>query len=188
MGENKTEDLAGAGDRGSDLSGQTGVDVKVPTEAEFEALKKRATDLGTWWLLHTAVVVDERAGAIQIKSEEICNKAQEHIKLFNDLMDALVNMIRQGLQFNWSNEWTRKPEEHIVQQYEQAAARSYLGDGVYSSFDGYQLMLTAENGISATDTIYLNPEVLEAFELRMKTLRHAAVQMGKLQKSKNSAG
>jgi hypothetical protein len=38
-------------------------------------------------------------------------------------------------------------------------SKEYLGDGVYASFDGYQIELTAENGIRATDTIYLEPDV-----------------------------
>jgi hypothetical protein len=39
---------------------------------------------------------------------------------------------------------------------------SYLGDGVYASFDGYGIRLMA-NGVneSATDNIYLEPEVME---------------------------
>jgi len=35
---------------------------------------------------------------------------------------------------------------------------SYLGDGVYVSFDGYQLMLRANNYHNA-NTIYLEPSV-----------------------------
>lgn len=38
----------------------------------------------------------------------------------------------------------------------------YLGDGAYARFDGYAIILTAENGIFATDTICLEPQVLEA--------------------------
>jgi hypothetical protein len=39
--------------------------------------------------------------------------------------------------------------------------KTYLGDGVYSEFDGYQIKLTVENGMSCpTDTIYLEPEVV----------------------------
>ena len=37
----------------------------------------------------------------------------------------------------------------------------YLGDGVYASLnDNDQLTLTTENGISATNTIYLEYEVI----------------------------
>lgn len=34
----------------------------------------------------------------------------------------------------------------------------YLGDGAYVEFDGFGFILTAENGIEATDTIVLEPE------------------------------
>jgi hypothetical protein len=39
--------------------------------------------------------------------------------------------------------------------------KQYLGDGVYADFDGWNIVLTAENGISATDRIVLEPQVLE---------------------------
>jgi len=42
--------------------------------------------------------------------------------------------------------------------------KEYLGDGVYADIregDG-SIILTAENGIRATDTIYLEPAVLGA--------------------------
>jgi hypothetical protein len=41
--------------------------------------------------------------------------------------------------------------------------KEYLGDGAYIDFDGYALVLTTtENGIEATNTIVLEPEVYEA--------------------------
>jgi hypothetical protein len=33
--------------------------------------------------------------------------------------------------------------------------KEYLGDGVYAAFDGNGVILTTENGIRATNTIYL---------------------------------
>lgn len=39
----------------------------------------------------------------------------------------------------------------------------YLGDGAYVNFDGYHIVLTTENGVCATDTVCLEPHVLEAF-------------------------
>lgn len=36
----------------------------------------------------------------------------------------------------------------------------YIGDGVYVDTDGYHIVLTTENGIEVTNTIYLEPEVL----------------------------
>jgi hypothetical protein len=40
--------------------------------------------------------------------------------------------------------------------------KEYLGDAVYVEFDGYGLRLTTEDGIRATNTIVLEPEVYEA--------------------------
>lgn len=39
----------------------------------------------------------------------------------------------------------------------------YLGDGVYCRRDGSDFILTTENGIEETNTIFLEPEVLVAF-------------------------
>lgn len=41
--------------------------------------------------------------------------------------------------------------------------KEYLGDGLYADFDGFQITLSAENGITATDTVYLEPHVLQNF-------------------------
>lgn len=49
--------------------------------------------------------------------------------------------------------------------------KEYLGDGLYADYDGEHIVLTAENGITATDTVYLNREVFEAllsFEKRLR--------------------
>jgi hypothetical protein len=37
--------------------------------------------------------------------------------------------------------------------------KEYLGDAVYASFDGWHIVLTTEDGIRATNTIFLEPEV-----------------------------
>jgi hypothetical protein len=60
-----------------------------------------------------------------------------------------------------------------------SALKDYLGDGVYADFDGFAIILTAENGIAASDTIYLEPGVLDAlvrYRERMKQLPPAEVQ------------
>ena len=46
--------------------------------------------------------------------------------------------------------------------------KQYLGDGVYADFDGFALVLTTEDGISAQNEIVLEPSVVEAL------LRYAA--------------
>lgn len=42
--------------------------------------------------------------------------------------------------------------------------RNYLGDGLYVDFDGFNVVLTAENGIAAHDIVYLEPSVFGAFK------------------------
>ena len=39
----------------------------------------------------------------------------------------------------------------------------YLGDGLYVSFDGYIIKLMTNIPDAPTDTVYLDPAVLEAF-------------------------
>ena len=44
-----------------------------------------------------------------------------------------------------------------------ATFKQYLGDGVYADFDGWSIVLTTENGVKATNTIYLEESVVKAF-------------------------
>lgn len=39
---------------------------------------------------------------------------------------------------------------------------TYLGDGLYASYDGYQICLKANSHSNPTDTVYLDPSVREA--------------------------
>jgi hypothetical protein len=39
--------------------------------------------------------------------------------------------------------------------------KEYLGDGAYVRHDGYSFVLTTEDGIQATNTIYLEPEHID---------------------------
>ena len=41
-------------------------------------------------------------------------------------------------------------------------SKEYLGDGVYVDVEGAMIVLTTEDGIKATNTIYLEPEVYDA--------------------------
>jgi hypothetical protein len=36
---------------------------------------------------------------------------------------------------------------------------TYLGDGLYASFDGWQVELYASNGLEKTNSVFLEPEV-----------------------------
>ena len=58
--------------------------------------------------------------------------------------------------------------------------KEYLGDAVYVEHDGYALVLTTEDGISTTNTIYLEPEVLKAlmdYVARLSTLAETVQEM-----------
>jgi len=46
--------------------------------------------------------------------------------------------------------------------------KDYLGDGVYADVENGMIKLTTEDGISATNTIYLELEVFEKLELYVK--------------------
>lgn len=54
--------------------------------------------------------------------------------------------------------------------------KTYLGDSVYAAHDGYMLTLTTENGLGASNTIHLEPEILDAldaFRARVEAQRQA---------------
>lgn len=55
--------------------------------------------------------------------------------------------------------------------------KTYIGDGVYLDFDGYQFVMTTENGIEVTNTIYLEPEVaialIECMKQKLGEIIHA---------------
>ncbi len=42
--------------------------------------------------------------------------------------------------------------------------KSYLGDGVYADVEDGMVKLTTENGYGDTNTIFMKPEVIEAFK------------------------
>ena len=46
---------------------------------------------------------------------------------------------------------------------DQLGKRVYLGDGLYSEYDGYQFMLSASDGIRTHSVVYLEPKVLDNF-------------------------
>lgn len=53
-----------------------------------------------------------------------------------------------------------------------AFPKSYLGDGVYVALDVYgDVLLTTENGLTATNTIVLEPEVLAKLECWLSDAR-----------------
>ena len=48
----------------------------------------------------------------------------------------------------------------------------YLGDGLYADFDGYQVELYAHNGISKTNSVFLDGTVLAAFQQYIRGVRN----------------
>lgn len=51
----------------------------------------------------------------------------------------------------------------------------YLGDGVYADMDGQMVRLTTENGVEATNEIFLEPEIVLA--LVRYAERHGIVKL-----------
>jgi hypothetical protein len=44
------------------------------------------------------------------------------------------------------------------------AHKDYLGDSIYADVSGCGIVLTTENGFEASNTIFLEPEVLHALD------------------------
>lgn len=55
--------------------------------------------------------------------------------------------------------------------------KSYLGDGVYVDYDGYGLVMTTENGIETTNSIYLEPKVIAALDRYREQLSNRVRQV-----------
>lgn len=49
--------------------------------------------------------------------------------------------------------------------------KEYLGDGVYVDFDGYHIVLTTEDGVSATNTIFMDGAVITQLEAYIAKLK-----------------
>lgn len=48
--------------------------------------------------------------------------------------------------------------------------KEYIGDSVYANFDGYHIVLTTENGYGPSNTIALEPPVLNCLVEYVKRL------------------
>lgn len=59
-------------------------------------------------------------------------------------------------------------------QTNDGPTKVYLGDSCYADFDGYHVVLTTENGYGPTNTIALEPAVLDALELYVEYLKSEA--------------
>jgi hypothetical protein len=49
--------------------------------------------------------------------------------------------------------------------------KEYLGDGVYVAFDGYNIILTTEDGVRVTNTVVLEPPVYAALVRYVEAFR-----------------
>lgn len=56
--------------------------------------------------------------------------------------------------------------------------KTYLGDAVYADIGAYGIILTTEDGVSATNTIYLEPEVIAALVEFLKKLGYIGKEIG----------
>jgi len=55
-------------------------------------------------------------------------------------------------------------------------AKEYLGDAVYVAFDGYNIVLTTENGVEATNTIFLEPQVIRDLQIFIERVRTEPIE------------
>jgi hypothetical protein len=51
-----------------------------------------------------------------------------------------------------------------------SAYKEYIGDAVYADYDGYSIVLTTEDGISASNRIVLEPQVFRDLVRYAETL------------------
>ena len=65
-------------------------------------------------------------------------------------------------------------------------SKQYLGDSVYADFDGWQICLTTENGIGASNTVYLEDQVIQSFMRYVEKCYGVEIKITK--KEKENAG
>ncbi len=61
---------------------------------------------------------------------------------------------------------------------------TYLGDGLYASFDGYQIKLRAPDLVEGDRIVYLDERTLEAFERYVECLKTEAEERVKAEVEK----
>jgi hypothetical protein len=54
--------------------------------------------------------------------------------------------------------------------------KTYIGDGVYAEWSGYDVTLTTENGIATTNRIVLEPEMVEHLVRWLAVARQQATE------------
>lgn len=73
----------------------------------------------------------------------------------------------------WSTCRARIRNRTLAAEVPMRPDKRCLGDGVYIAFDGYMVVLTTEDGVSATNTIYLEPAVVAQFLAWLKDTQRA---------------
>jgi hypothetical protein len=53
--------------------------------------------------------------------------------------------------------------------------KTYLGDGVYAEWTGFDVVLTTENGIATTNTIMLEPDMVARLASWLETMQRPGV-------------
>ena len=53
-------------------------------------------------------------------------------------------------------------DRNIMAKDREGKQKAYLGDGVYAVYNGFGIWLTTEDGVTATDAIFIEPAVLDA--------------------------
>lgn len=56
-------------------------------------------------------------------------------------------------------------------------AKEYLGDSVYVTYDGNGLILTTENGLGPSNTIYIEPDVYGSLLAYVEAIKNARARM-----------
>lgn len=66
--------------------------------------------------------------------------------------------------------------------------KEYVGDAVYVDFDGWNVVLTTEDGIRTTNVIYLEPELLTSLEAYFAKVKKAFEEGRKLHEAVDKEG
>lgn len=90
------------------------------------------------------------------------------------LVDSFKESARSWAQFALDHKFPmQKSKTELELLKEEIEKKDYIGDGVYVRFDGYHVVMTTEDGISAYNTIALEDSVIESFEryiVRIRTM------------------
>ena len=72
----------------------------------------------------------------------------------------------------WQNEVLEVLE---IKNMTEAKNKSYLGDSVYISDEGFQFRLTTEDGVRISNEIFLDDQVLLSFIKYIERMRHVKI-------------